>query len=112
MPEVAKHCVTRRLKVNLIKSDAEVLLLKADKKRILISDYLSKSVLEEAKPDIIILKGKFPKVDYKIDFRQPVEGLIMTSEVASGYGLRLNLNSIIPDTIHYVKNSGTFRVKI
>lgn len=112
LPEVAKHCVTRRLKVNLIESDMEVLLLKVNKKNILICNDLSNNVLQKATPDIIILKGKFPKVDKKIDFLRPVEGLIMTSDVASGYRLKLNLNSGNPDTIHYVKNSGAFRTRL
>jgi hypothetical protein len=68
--------------------------------------------LQKAKPDIIILKGKYPKVDKEIDFHQPVEGLIMTSDVASGYRLKLNLQRGNPDTIHYVKNSGAFRKRI
>jgi hypothetical protein len=112
LPEVAKHCFTRRLKINLIKSDAGVHLLKVNKKSILICNDLSTNVLQKAKPDIIILKGKYPKVDKEIDFHQPVEGLIITSEVASGYRLKLNLQRGNPDTIHYVKNSGAFRKRI
>jgi competence protein ComEC len=112
LPEVTKHYVTRRLKVNLIKSDAGVHLLKVNKKSILICNDLSANVLQKAKPDIIILKGKYPKVDKEIDFHQPVEGLIMTSDVASGYRLKLNLQRGNPDTIHYVKNSGAFRKRI
>ena len=112
LPEVIKHCVTRGLKVNLIKSDAEVNLLKVNKKSILICNDLSNNVLQKTKPDIIILKGKYPRVDKEIDFPKPVEGLIMTSGVAPGYRLKLNINRGKPDTIHYVKNSGAFRKRL
>jgi competence protein ComEC len=109
LPEVTKHCVTRGLKVNLIKTDAEAHLIKVDKKSILICNDLSNNLVQKTKPDIIILKGKYPKIDKDIAFPGPVEGLILTSEVATGYRLKLNFNSVNPDTIHYVRNSGAFR---
>ena len=112
LPEVAKHSVTRGLKVNLIKTDAEAHLIKVEKKSILICNDLSNNVVQKAKPDIIILKGKYPKIDKEILFPGPVEGLILTSEVATGYRLKLNLTRINPDTIHYVRNSGAFRVRL
>ncbi len=112
LPEVAKHCAMRGLKVNLIKTNSDVHLIQVDKKRIVICNNLSTNVLQKAKPDIIILKGKYPKIDKGIAFHGPVEGVIMTSEVSSGYRLKLNFDGIIPDTIHYVRNSGAFRTRL
>ena len=66
--------------------------------------------MQKTKPDIIILKGKYPKIDKNIDFQGLVKGLILTSEVATGYRLKLNLDGNNPDTIHYIRNSGAFRV--
>lgn len=109
LPEVAKHCFTRRLKVNIIKTDSEAHLIKVDKKNILICNYLSTSVMQKTKPDIIILKGKYPKVDKDIAFPGLVEGLILTSEVSTGYRIKLNLDGNNPDTIHYIRNSGAYR---
>ena len=112
LPEVAKHCVTRGLKVNLIKTDAEAHLIKVEKKSILICNGLSNNVVQKTKPDIVILRGKYPKIDKDITFPGPVEGLILTSEVATGYRLKLNSKGINPDTIHYVRISGAFRARL
>jgi competence protein ComEC len=112
VPDVAKHCVTRRLKVNLKKSDANIHLLNINGKNILICNNLSINILQKAKPDIIILRSRYPKIDKEIYFPRMVEGLIMTSEVATGYKMKLNLNSGKPDTIHYVRNYGAFRLKL
>jgi competence protein ComEC len=110
-PEVAKHCFTRGLKVNLIKTDAEARLINVEKKSILICNNLSNNVVQKTKPDIIILKGKYPKIDKDIALPGRVEGLILTSEVI-GYRLKLNFEGIYPDTIHYVRNSGAFRRRL
>lgn len=112
LPEVAKHCFTRRLKVNMIKTGSEAHLIKVDKKSILICNDLSTNILQKTKPDIIILNGKYPKVDKDIAFTEAVEGLILTSAVGAGYRLKLNHNRINPDTIHYVRNSGAFRRRL
>ena len=66
--------------------------------------------MQKTKPDIIILKGKYPKVDKDIAFPGLVEGLILTSEVSTGYRIKLNLDGNNPDTIHYIRNSGAYRV--
>jgi competence protein ComEC len=112
LPEVARHCFTRGLKLNMIKTDSEAHLIKVDNKSILICNDLSTSVVQKIKPDIIILKGKYPKVDREVAFPEAVEGLILTSEVATGYRLKPDFNGIYPDTIHYVRISGAFRARL
>jgi hypothetical protein len=111
-PEVAKHCYTRGLKLNLIKSRFPAYLLKIDNKRILICNNLTNSVLQKEEPDMIILKGKYPRIDKEIDITGAVEALIMTSDVASGYKPDLDLNRGKPDTIHHVKKTGAFRARL
>jgi hypothetical protein len=111
-PEVAKHCFTRRLKVNIIKTDSEPHLIRVDKKTILLSNELSKSIVQISKPDIIILKGKYPAVEKDIEFTGPVEAVIMASEVSSGFRLKLGGDRIKPDTIHFIRNSGAFRIRL
>ena len=111
-PEVAKHCYTRGLKLKLMKSGFPVYLLKIDNKRILICNNLTNSVLQKEEPDIIILKGKYPRIDKEIDVIGAVEALIMTSDVASVYKPFLDLNRGKPDTIHLVKKTGAFRARL
>jgi hypothetical protein len=112
LPEVAKHCVTRGLKVNLFRYDSQVCLLKTGDKSILICNNLTNKVLHEIKPDMIILKGKYPAVEKEIEFTGPVEAVIVASDAASGYRFKPDLNGFHPDTIHYVRNSGAFRRRI
>jgi hypothetical protein len=111
-PEVAKHCFTRGLRVKIVKTDSEAHLIKVDKKIILICNELSNIMVQKTNPDLIILKGKYPKVDKEVAFSGAVEGLILTSEVASGYRLKPHFKGIYPDTIHYVRNSGAFRRRL
>jgi hypothetical protein len=68
--------------------------------------------LQKEEPDMIILKGKYPRIDKEIDITGAVEALIMTSDVASGYRLKLELSRGKPDTVHLVKKSGAFRVRL
>ena len=111
-PEVLKHCATRGLKLQKNITGDRLHILRVDNKNILICNYLNNNLLKKAKPDLIILYGRYPQVLKGIDFTVPVEGLIMTSEVASGYQLPLNISSEKPDTIHFVRRSGAFRVRL
>jgi competence protein ComEC len=110
--EVVKHCVSRGLKVNLIKSNSHDYTLEAGNKSILVCNNLTNNVLQKVKPDMIILRGKFPRIDKKIDFIEPVEAFIMTSDVVSGYRFKPDLNRVHPDTIHYVRSTGAFRRRL
>jgi len=111
LPEVTRHCATRGLKVNLIKL-SQVHLLRTGDKSILICNNLTNNVLQKAKPDIIILKGKYPGIDKMIEFTDKLEAIILTSDVASGYKLNINLEKCHPDSVHYVRNSGSFITKL
>ena len=62
MPDVAKHCFTRGLKINLMTSDSQVHSLEISGKSILICNKLTNNALQNVKPDIVILKGKYPAI--------------------------------------------------
>jgi hypothetical protein len=68
--------------------------------------------LQKEEPDMIILKGKYPRIDKEIDITGTVEALIMTSDLPSGYRLNLDLSRGKPDTVHFVKKSGAFRARL
>lgn len=111
-PEVTRHCVTERLKANLIRAVSQAQLIKTGDKSILICSKLTNRVLQEARPDLIILKGKYPWIDKMTEFTDSVKMIIFASDVATGYKHNIDLDSSHPDTIHFVRKSGAFRTKL
>jgi len=68
--------------------------------------------MQKANPDIIILKGKYPKVDKNIELNGPVEAVIVASDVSSVFRFKPDLSRFHPETIYYVRSSGAFRAKL
>jgi len=111
-PEVAKHCFTKGLKINLMRSDSHDHLLKISGKNIIICNKLTKNALQEIKPDMVILKGKYPAIQKEIGYNGLVEGIILGSDVVLNNRINLELSRLNPDTIHVVRSSGAFRRKL
>jgi len=111
-PEVLRHCSTMglRLKNNIL--DKKFTGLASGNRRILICNYLSNSLVQEADPDFIILRGLYPKVEKQIIFHRSIRSLIITSRASSYYELPVSLHDSQIDTIHFVKKSGAFRVRL
>lgn len=112
MPEVAKHCFTRGLKINLIRSDSHDHLLEISGKSILLCKKLTKDVLQEIKPDIVILKGKYPAIQKEIGNKGHVDGIILGSDAVLNKRINSEFSRLNPDTIHFVRNSGAFRRRL
>ncbi len=111
-PEILRHCATSGLKLKVTTIDKKGHFIRTGEKNILICNALNTSLLQKTKPDLIILTGKNPQVNKEVDFIQPAEGIILTSEVASGYHLPGKIENEKVDTIHYVKRSGAFQMKL
>lgn len=84
MPETARHCMTRGLKVNEINAGSDVRLIESGNLRILICSQLNKVLLQKTQPDIVVLKGKYPKIDKRIKPDEIPETVITCSEVSAG----------------------------
>lgn len=112
LPDISRHCATRWLKIKPMKMDSHIQMLQAGNKRILISNNLTDNVLQKTMPDIIILKGNYPRIDKRIDLTDKVEAIICTSDVSSGFKLNIKSDKNRPDTIHYVRHYGAFRTKL
>jgi competence protein ComEC len=112
LPEVSRHCATRGLKTKPVKMVSPMQMLQAGNKKILISSNLTDNVLQETRPDIIILRGNNPRIDSMIELTNKIEAIICTSDVSTGFRLNINSNRNRPDTIHYVRYSGAFRTKL
>jgi len=111
-PDVVKHCVTRGLKINLIRSDSQAHLLEICGKSILICNKLTNNALIDIKPDIVILKGKYPAIQKETGYYGQVEAVIIGSDAVINERFKLELNRLKPDTIHFVRSSGAFRRRL
>jgi len=111
-PEVAKHCFTKGLKINLMRSDSHDHMLKISGKSIIICNKLTKNALQEIKPDMVILKGKYPVIQKEIGYNGLVEGIILGSDVVLNNRINPELSKLNPDTIHAVRSSGAYRRKL
>ncbi len=111
-PEVAKHCFTKGLKINLMRSDSNDHMLKISGKSIIICNKLTKNALQEIKPDMVILKGKYPVIQKEIGYNGLVEGIILGSDVVLNNRINPELSKLNPDTIHAVRSSGAYRRKL
>lgn len=111
-PEVLKHSATMWLKlINRTIPDKKCFLRTADKK-ILICNSLNYKMLQDLKPDIIILNGYYPRLERGTDFESDLQALIITSEASTSFRLPDNLNRERVDTIHFVRKSGAFRMRL
>jgi hypothetical protein len=112
MPDVVKHCVTGGLKINLIASESHIHHLEICGRNIIICNSLTDKVLQIAKPDLVILKGKYPFIQNEPGFDGHVEAIIIGSDAVINERLNLELNRLKPDTVHFVRNDGAFRLRL
>ena len=111
MPETARHCMTRGLKVMEIHSGPDVRLIETNNRRILISGHMNKVLLQKTQPDIVVLKGKYPKIDRGINPDDIPETVITGSEVSAG-SLKF-IDSLESHTqVNKVGVSGACRIKL
>jgi competence protein ComEC len=111
MPEAARHCMTRGLKVNEIHAGPDARLIESGSNRILICGQLTEVLMEKTQPDIVVLKGKYPRIDRGIKPDDIPEMVITGSEVSAG-----SLKSIDSwkshSHIHEVGVRGAFRIRL
>jgi len=112
LSDAAKHCFTRGLKINQLRSDSQAHLLEICGKSILICNKLTNNALQDVKPDIVILKGKYPAIQNMIGFNGQVEAVIIGSEAVINNRIKPELNRLKADTIHFVRSSGAFRRRL
>ncbi len=111
-PDVVKHCVTRGLKINLIASESQIQHLEICGRNIIICNRLTDKVLQIAKPDLVILKGKYPSIQNEPGFDGHVEAVIIGSDAVINERPNLELNRVKPDTVHFVRSDGAFRRRL
>jgi len=112
-PEVLRHCATKGLKMKQSSFNDNALLVRIGEKKILISSYLNNKLIQSTKPGYLILTGSHPQIEKKFRFESPLNSFIITQAPASPYSfLTGKLNKEKIDSIHYVKKSGAFRIRL
>jgi competence protein ComEC len=106
--EVLRHSATLGLKIKMIGLKNKVFCIRAGEKRILICKSLYQNVLDNFKPDIIILTGAKPVIAPKLTFRQSPEAIILSPESSLSFRLPFNYNNTGIDYIYFVRKSGAF----
>jgi competence protein ComEC len=110
--DVIKHCSARGIKLKIIKLEEDIYYISSGRKKILISNMLSRKILENKTPDIIILTGNKPLIENNIIFNKFPEVIIVSTIVNSGFSVSKKLNYTNTDNIHYIRKSGAYILKI
>jgi competence protein ComEC len=107
-PEVYRHSATLGLKIKLNVLKPAVRCLEADRKKILITGFLSNKLIQNYLPDVVILTGIRPKVEDDLKMAHSPGIIIISSEATSGFRFpgQADLSGI--DSIHFVRKSGAF----
>lgn len=107
--DVLRHCATARLKIIPVTLTNEIASLNAGDCRILISNRLSKRLVDEFKPGYIILTGKYPAIEGLVNTRK-INSLILAPDVSDYFSIPEKI--INTDSVHFVRKTGAFRVAL
>jgi competence protein ComEC len=112
-PEVLRHCATKGLKIEQSSFIDNALLVRIGENKILVSSYLNNKLIQSTKPDHLILTGSHPQIEKNIRIKSPLNSFIIT-QISDSPNLNLTaiLNNNMIDTIHYIKKSGAFRIRL
>ncbi len=111
-PEVLKHCATLGLKLKNNILSNKGYCIKAGEKKILICSELSQSIINNYMPDILILTGLKPGIDKNLILGPPLQTIILSSEVSSGYRIPEFISAREIYTVHLVRKSGAYIKRI
>jgi competence protein ComEC len=107
-PEVIRHSATLGLKIKVNTLNDKFNLIRAGEKNILICNSLNNKILVNLNPDMVILTGLKPQIDKYLTSKKPVEAVIFSAGLNSGFNLPSRDKLSGSDTIHFVRKSGAF----
>lgn len=111
-PEVLRYSGTQALKLKMNAGNEPVKKIRNGNNNILICSYLNNNILKNTSPDLIILTGNNPEVERKITVSKPVRFVIITSGFPANSILAERLNKCLTDSVHYIKKTGAFRLRL
>jgi competence protein ComEC len=108
LPEVKRHCATLGLKIRSTVLRNNFYCVRANGKKILITNYADNGILQKFGPDILIITGSRPKIDSDMKFSYPPKVIIITSRASSGFQISAQALLNGQSLIHFVRRSGAF----
>lgn len=108
--EVKRHSAVLSLIPELKTIGKDPALIKVHNKRILITRSVTEKIMEQARPDILVLSGARPFVFRKTGKREQISALIISPEASAGFRLPPG-SALAADTVHFVNKSGAFRLR-
>lgn len=112
LPEIVRHTSSLGLETRSSIIESSCRYIRAGRKKILITGYLSSRIMNEVKPDIVIMTGKTPGTERRVDFPDSVSLFVVTPEVKESYYLKNWLVGLKSCRVYSVKKSGTWRMKL
>jgi len=106
--EVERHRAMMGLKENTTNISDNFCISINERDHVLLTNHLTSSILEKISPEMVVLTGERPIVERNISTMSKLKALVVGPEVRKQYGL----NAIQTDTVHFVKNSGAFRIRL
>jgi hypothetical protein len=110
--EVARHTASSGLKAKINHIDNEVMCIKAEEKKILVTTILNNRLLKDFNPDFVILYGKFPSVERSLGFIKPVRAIVVTGGVKSSFRIMDSQKGTNETVVHYIGKSGAFITRL
>jgi hypothetical protein len=112
VPEVKRHCATLglRLKSTVLKN--KYYYIRAEGKKILITNFLTKKIIQNFVPDILVLTGSRPEIENDLNLQHFPGIVIISSEATSGFRIPQQVVLTGIDSIHFVRKSGAFIKRI
>ena len=106
--EVKRHCSSFGLRIRPTRLTNSHYCIRAGEKKILISNYLNKNIVQEFVPDIVILTGSKPAIENNVNFLPSPAIIIFPAGVAPGFRIPEHVVTTGIDSIHFVRKSGAF----
>ena len=107
--EITRHASVLNLKLreNVLRED--VFQLIAEGRKIIITDMINNSLLQNNSPDIVILKGKKPVIERNLQSTETLDALVISSESVAAPWIISKINA---RRVHFVKNQGAFHLDL
>jgi competence protein ComEC len=111
-PEVIRHSAVCGLKINRLKELKYLRIYKTGSQLIVISDTITKRLLDNFKADILIISGEKPFFERDIPPGSLPRCTIVSSDCPSGFRLAYKLPLPGSRTICYIRKSGAFVARL
>jgi competence protein ComEC len=108
VPDVKRHCATLGLEIKSTVLKNKYYCIRVQGKKILITNFLNKKIVQNFVPDILVLTGSRPEIENNLDLRHFPCTVIISSEATSGFRIPRHVALTGNDTIHFVRKSGAF----